>query len=276
MHFNNNPITFLILSYLTFLSFHLLIKCEPTGTYTIKSKILRPKTSQHCYTQGLFFSETGDTLFESCGLYSTSSFRKYTYPSLSLLKQIILPRNYFGEGIAKCGNFIYQLTWREHQILQYQSDTLQLISYIKLPLKEGWGMSQYNTNELLLTDGSDKIYFAKCENDNTITIYNNITVTFPNTNTTVNKLNDLIYAKKHIWANRYFDNKIYKIDSSNGKVITTYTMDKLIEHEIQQKTLTQSKLNSGYVLNGIAYHKQQDVFLITGKEWGYYYEIQFN
>ena len=276
MHFNNNPITFLILTYLTFLSFPLTIKCEHTDTYTIKSKILRPKASQHCYTQGLFFSETGDTLFESCGLYGTSSFRKYSYPSLSLLKQIILPRNYFGEGIAKCGNFIYQLTWREQQILQYQADTLHLTSYIKLPLKEGWGMSQYNTNELLLTDGSDRIYFAKCANDNIITIYKNITVTLPYANSAVNKLNDLIYAKKYIWANRYYESKIYKINPSNGKVVSIYSMEELVEHETQQKTLTQSRLNSGYVLNGIAYHKQHDVFLITGKEWGYYYEIQFN
>ena len=276
MYFNNNAITFLILSYLTILSLSSKIKCEHDGMYTIKSKILRPKASQHCYTQGLFFGESGDTLFESCGLYGASSFRKYSYPSLSLLKQIVLPRNFFGEGIAKCGDFIYQLTWKEQQILQYQADTLRLTSYTKLPLTEGWGMSQYNTNELLLTDGSDRIYFAKCENES-ITIYKNITVSLPYaTNTSVNKLNDLIYAKRYIWANRYYESKIYKINPSDGKVVSVYSMDKLIEHETQQKTLTQSKLNSGYVLNGIAYHKQQDVFLITGKEWGYYYEIQFN
>ena len=72
-------------------------------------------------------------------------------------------------------------------------------------------------------------------------------MTLPYANSAVNKLNDLIYAKKYIWANRYYESKIYKINPSNGKVVSIYSMEELVEHETQQKTLTQSRLNSGYV-----------------------------
>ena len=68
---------------------------------------------------------------------------------------------------------------------------------------------------------------------------------------------------------------IYKINPSNGNVERSYDMIELINHEYKKFTLSPSRLNSGDVLNGIAYDKSNKKFVVTGKKWGYFYEVQF-
>ena len=41
-------------------------------------------------------------------------------------------------------------------------------------------------------------------------------------------------------------------------------------------SLTENDLYSGNVLNGITYNEVNKTFLITGKEWGYLYEVELN
>ena len=45
---------------------------------------------------------------------------------------------------------------------------------------------------------------------------------------------------------------------------------------INPSTLTENDLYSGNVLNGITYNEVNKTFLITGKEWGYLYEVELN
>lgn len=241
-----------------------------TNEYKVVSTVRRNKL---CYTQGLIFNSTTNTLIESCGLYHQSSFRVLNYSNLTPQKEIILPSEHFAEGIAKCGNYYYQLTWREKIIYKFSS-SFQYIKTIPLPLplREGWGLSaSENPNELLLTDGSDKIYWVDCENDFNV----NRRINVYKSKESISKLNDLIYANDYIWANQYLTEMIYKIDPENGKVKEKFNMSSIIEYEYKQNTLTKDELNRGFVLNGIAYNDKNHTFIITGKNWGYYYEIQF-
>ena len=86
-------------------------------------------------------------------------------------------------------------------------------------------------------------------------------------------LNDLTIAEGLIYANRYFDNRIFKIDSISGIVLKTYDLHHLVNAEYAAKTLTPQQMNDGYVLNGITYHQKRKIFVVTGKNWGHYYEI---
>lgn len=111
------------------------------------------------FTQGLIFHQ--GTLVESTGLYGQSSVRRTDPNSGRIVALTRLPGKLFGEGLALCplrtGTMprLVQLTWREHQILTYDAQTLRLLS--SHPLRgEGWGLT-YDGTRLILSDGSDTL-----------------------------------------------------------------------------------------------------------------------
>ena len=244
-----------------------------SSDFTVK-KIIERKEDHKTYTQGLFFSKDYKILYESGGLYKESSIIKYEYPSLKLLKKTKLNNNYFGEGIAQCGEYIYQLTWRENIIIKYDLN-LNKIEELNLDdnLFEGWGLSYSNNiNELLATDGSDEIYRLDCNNN--LKVISSIKVKDNNGNSYYN-LNDLTYANGFIYVNIYLDTNIIKVDF-NGFVVKKYNLNELVNYELNKGILTQSNFRFGDVLNGITYNSEKNIFLVTGKRWGYMYEITFN
>ena len=233
------------------------------------------KNDNKIYTQGLFFSDDKKSIYESGGLYGESRIIQLKYPSLEIIKETKMNNNYFGEGIAKCNNFIYQLTWRERKIIKYDYNTLEKINEINMDyqMKEGWGLSISNKeNELFATDGSDKIFRLDCNQN--LKVIDIIHVKF--NGHSVKYLNDLIYNNGFIYLNIYLDNRIAKVNIENGEIIKFYNMQNLIEYEFKKGILTTSNFYKGDVLNGIAYNDKNKSFLITGKRWGYMYEIVFN
>ena len=236
-------------------------------------KIYNRENDSKTYTQGLMFSDDKKTIYESAGLYKESGIKQFEYPSLKLIKNQKINSNYFGEGIAKCGNFIYQLTWREKKIIKYNKN-LEIIEEFEMDNKinEGWGLSDSNNkNELFATDGSDKIYRLDCNNN--LKVIEIINVKYKGRS--IDYLNDLCYAEGYIFLNIYFLNQIAKVNINNGEIIQLYNMQSLIDFELKKGILTRSKLSQGDVLNGIAYNDKTKSFLITGKRWGYMYEIKF-
>lgn len=234
-------------------------------------KISQPR--QTVYTQGLILSNDGRHLYESGGLYNKSTLKKFSYPSLNLENQQMLSGKYFAEGIAKCGNVLYQLTWQENDILKYNFDDLTPIGKIRIDenMREGWGLTEYSNDHLLGTDGSEYIYFLNCNKN--LKVEKRILV--KEDENLIRNLNALIYVNGYIYANRYYDTKIYKINPDNGNVERTYEMSPLIKHELKKGILTNTGLRIGNVLNGIAYDRTRDIFILTGKLWGYFYEIKF-
>lgn len=246
-------------------------------------KVIRKNES--IYTQGLFISNDSQYLFESGGLYKESVLIQYFYPYIIKEREIKLESKYFAEGIALCFSkadnqlVLFQLTYREKVILKYAYPSMKYIGLIPMDerLKEGWGLSSYaNSNELIATDGSDIIFILSCDND--LAVVKTIKVTYdinPNETIALDRLNDLIYVNGSIYANRYFDFGIYKVNPQNGKVLMQYDMTGLAVHEISHFKLTNTRLSIGDVLNGIAYDYNSNTFIFTGKKWSNYYLVKF-
>jgi glutamine cyclotransferase len=225
-------------------------------------------------TQGLLMSNDGKYLYESGGFYMKSSIRKILYPSLKILFEKKLSDNFFGEGIAICDNILYQLTWKEEAVLIYDADNLEFLGKIDLDknMREGCGLTKYKDNLLLATDGSSEIFFLKCRDN--LKIEKKIHITY--NDDPLSRLGDLVYVDGYIYANRYFDNNIYKINIEKEKVEKIFDMTKLIENEIRMGTLDEVDYGHGNFLNGITYDKTRNLFILTGKNWGFIYEIEFN
>ena len=247
---------------------------------TINYKVINifPRKNPTVYTQGLFYYNY--SIYESGGLYKKSTLTHMEWPSQKIIQQINLAQNYFAEGIAGSisNNILYQLTYKEKEILQYSFPNLELKTKFEMPkeLNEGWGMCTGRENdEFYATDGSDKIFTLKINKENNELYFKSYIKVTKNMKP-VYRLNELIFDGVYIYCNVYFDYVILKINPNNGEVMNIYDMQPLIDYELKNGKLTDQRLNHGDVLNGIVYIPEKKSFIVTGKLWDYYYEIVFN
>ena len=230
------------------------------------------------YTQGLFYHNF--TLYESGGLYQNSTLIHMEWPSQKILQKIVLEDKYFAEGIASSNinNILYQLTYHEKEILLYSFPNLEFKTKITMPsqLKEGWGLSQgKEKDEFFATDGSENIFILKINKDtNELNVKSYIKVTY--NNKPVYRLNELSYDGVYIYCNVYYEKVILKVNPNNGVVVNVYNMQPLIDYELNNGKLTNQRISTGDVLNGITYIPEKNTFIVTGKLWDYYYEVGFN
>ena len=251
-------------------------KIQNTDMYKVIN--IFPRKNPTRYTQGLIYYN--QTLFESGGLYQKSTLTHMKWPSQEIIKQINLDKKYFAEGISYNieNKILYQLTYKEKEILLYTFPELELIKKIKMPkeMLEGWGLSAGSEQGVFYaTDGSDKIFVFNIDKSNDeLILVKTIDVTY--NMKPVYRLNELICDGLYIYANVYFEDKILKINPRNGQVMNVYNMKPLIDYELKNGDLTNSRINRGDVLNGIAYIPEKKSFILTGKLWNYYYEIIFN
>ena len=96
---------------------------------------------ENAFTQGL--EMFGDRLFESTGLYGSSSLREVNTSSGQIIRQISFSDNIFAEGITIINNTIILLTWKENIALIIDMDTFDVIGNYTYA-GEGWGLCNDN------------------------------------------------------------------------------------------------------------------------------------
>lgn len=235
------------------------------GSYVVKNIYPHDTNS---FTQGLFVDN--GIVYESTGSPEELPNAKSVMGILDLKTGLIqskveLDRNiYFGEGIAKCNNKIYQLTYKNKTGFIYDSRTFKQIGIFQFDNAEGWGLTNINDTALIMSDGSNILTFLDPDN---LKFIKKIEV-FEN-NIPVTNLNELEYVNGHIYANIYTTNKIVKIDPNNGNVIATLDLTPLFYD-------AKNRFSGSLEMNGIAYNDKNKTFLITGKMWPCVYEIKLN
>ena len=203
------------------------------------------------FTQGLEYRN--GKLYESTGMYDKSSIRVLDTTG-KILKKFSVP-GVFAEGCTVFNNKLYQLTWRENQCLVYSFPGLEIqraYSYTG----EGWGLTN-DSKLLIMSNGSDTLYYR----DSALVIKKKISVKINGTG--LKNLNELEYARNHIFANVWFDNNIYEIDPLTGNVVRVIDCSEMTKQEMVRTDQD--------VLNGIAYDMSADNFFITGKNWRHIY-----
>ena len=89
------------------------------------------------FSQGLLAE--GSSVWESVGNYGQSALRRYELGAGSVAAQAELAPEFFGEGICRVADGLWQLTWRERVALRWDAETLELRDKIRYN-REGWGM----------------------------------------------------------------------------------------------------------------------------------------
>jgi glutamine cyclotransferase len=235
-----------------------LLSYEIVSTYPHDSK---------AYTQGIEFYE--GVLYESTGngegagtrTKGKSSVRKIDYKTGKILKINELDDVYFGEGLTFLHNEIYQLTWRNSVGFVYNPADLSLKRELKFTKKiEGWGLSN-DGKYLLQTDGTEKIWQLN-PSDFSVVDYINVY----SGNRKIKSLNELEWVAGKIYANVYLQDSIAIINPETGAVEAIIDLSKLKTLVTQHPDLD--------VLNGIAYHQENNTFFVTGKNWDKLFEIK--
>lgn len=248
-------------------------------------------SGEYAWTEGLQWYE--GSLYESTGAVSgrlgQADGQGSIVPSglyqLSLengqatVKVCLHLQNGFGEGLARVGNNLYQLTERGSTVLEYtlpltsQSTPTPLQKAVPEP-SDRWGLCfNSDNNQFYVSNGGPAhqlwIYdqFADIFNDKQATT---ITVTCDGKPLPKGyKLNDLEFASPYIYAavitGGTGSSLILQIDPKSGEVKAQ------INASCLRKNLNPDALD----LNGIAYNNTSDTFFITGKKWSKIFEVEF-
>lgn len=209
------------------------------------------------YCQGLLID--GGQLYESTGRNGTSSVRRVELETGKVLQRTDLPVALFGEGLAKVGDRLIQLTWTSGVARIYDARTLIAQDQFEYQ-GEGWGLT-YDGENLIQSDGSEVLVFR---DPKTFAEVRRVRVL--NAGKPVTQLNELEMVEGEIWANVWKFDVIVRIDPRSGEVLGFVDLAGIFDH----RTLP----DPDAVLNGIAYDASSRRLFVTGKLWPKVFEIK--
>ena len=200
------------------------------------------------FTEGLLISN--GVFYESTGNYGHSEVRRVDPASGRVLARHVLPDRYFGEGLARLDDRLYQLTWKSGTAFVYDADTLRPLGQ-RHYAGEGWGLTRCG-RQLVMSNGSATLLFV---DPTDFSVQRRLRVT--EDGRPVTHLNELEAIHGLIWANIWLTDDIVRIDPADGHVVD----------RIDASALAARMPDSVDVLNGIAYDADRDRVYITGKYW---------
>lgn len=222
------------------------------------------------FTQGLEVYE--NNFLESTGLFGRSSLRRVDIQTGKSSKSQKMDSLIFAEGLTVFNDTIYQLSWENHLVFMYTAKDFKPIG--QLPWSgEGWGIT-HDENNLIISEGSDKLYFVEPQ-----TLKLKKVVSVKDQFGAVNNLNELEFIDGYIYANRWQYDYILKIDPNSGFIVGLINLQDFLQKNSKAdlsylKREGSTAMQSGAVLNGIAYNKKAKTLYITGKLWPEIFEIK--
>lgn len=222
------------------------------------------------FTQGLVYYQ--GRLYESTGLYGESDLREVALESGEVIRLRQLPARYFGEGLARVGDRLIQLTWREGTAFVYDLETFNEVGRFRYD-GEGWGLC-FDGNDLYMTDGSATLFRRDPE---TFALRGRLTVTRNQggERRPVTRLNELECVGDYVYANVFLTEEIVQIDKRSGRVVAVIDAGGLVSQAELAALHPDPERLANAVLNGIAYRPERETFLLTGKLWPRLFEVRF-
>ena len=177
----------------------------------------------------------------------------------------------FGEGLTIFADRIFQLTWKNKLLFEYEVDTFE-----PRPREiaiDGWGLTN-DGRRLIASDGSDTLYFL---NPDTLATLGTMKVKRKAWGLLRSQamVNEMEMVGQKILGNIYRSNEIVQIDLETGCVDGVADFSRLYD-ELDTEQKHQVDSHSNNVLNGIAYSKKRGTFFLTGKRWPIIFEVRMD
>ena len=216
------------------------------------------------FTEGLFY--LNGFLYESTGVERESSIRKVKLETGEVLEQHELPPEYFGEGIVKWKDKLYQLTYKTQVGFVYDFNSFQPTSEFHY---QGQGWAFTTDGKQIYMDGSRDVNAEASSPEIRIwdpdTLKETGVIKVTDEGQPVENLNELEWVKGEIFANIWQTDRIARIDPKTGHVVGWIDLTGL---------LSPADSRGVDVLNGIAYDAEHDRLFVTGKRWPKLFEIK--
>ncbi len=210
------------------------------------------------FTQGF---EVWDKQYflESTGHYGKSEIRRVDRATGVVKSRTSLDKSYFGEGVTRHGEDVFQLTWREGLILRWgfsEKSGFDLKS-TSFWIGEGWGITA-GCGSLWASNGSSDLIEV-----NVRTLKPKKTVKVTLAGQEFDRLNELECVDGKIMANVYMSSTVVVINPKTG----------VIDSMIDLSTLVPNGLSIEAVANGLAWDKTKRKLYVTGKYWPKVFEL---
>ena len=224
----------------------------PQYTYDVLAKYPHDTSA---FTQGFTYDK--GKIWESTGRYGQSTMRQVDLETGEVLKRVDLDKQYFGEGCVRWKNKIYQLTWKEEVIFEYDLE----LNLVKTHQTDGhkWGVTT-DGSHLIISDGGSILRFFDPETFEEIK-----SIVVRDDRGRIGSLNELEFINGKILANRWTYDLIYEIEPDTGIVTAVIDLTGLWPKR--------ERPDEG-VLNGIALNEKTGKLLVTGKLCPFVYEIE--
>ena len=209
------------------------------------------------FTQGLLWHD--GELVEGTGQYGDSVLRRVDPFSGVVLLETPIDPGFFGEGVARAGDRLIQLTWQAGVALVWDARTLAPLDQFTYR-GEGWGLT-FDGQRLIMSDGSARLTFR---DPATFAEIGGVDVTL--NGRPLAKLNELEAVDGAVWANVWTEDRIVRIDPASGRVTGIAELGFLLSAAERRRT---------DVLNGIAWDPSSETFWITGKMWPKIFQVVF-
>lgn len=208
------------------------------------------------FTQGLLYYR--GAFYESTGIRGASRLRRVDPATGRVLKQIQLPPDYFGEGLARVGKRLYWLTWQSGRAFVFDADTFEQLDTLQYT-GEGWGLTWDGTH-LIMSDGSATLQLIDPKD---FSVTGRIHVT--ENGRPLSQLNELEYVDGSILANVWHTDRVVCIEPATGRVVAALDAAALKEH-----LPADAHRN---VFNGIAWDARTRRLYVTGKYWSKLFQV---
>ena len=209
------------------------------------------------FTEGLLWHD--GALYESTGLEKQSKLRRVDLQSGQVEKNLDLPPQLFGEGLALANNRLYQLTWQTKIGFVYDAKTFKPLAKFNYR-NEGWGLT-FDGSDLIQSDGTDVLTWRDPKD-----FAAKRTLKVTRDGAPLRNLNELEWIDGYVWANVWQTDEIVIIDPRDGKVVGQLNLTGLLG--------AADRTGAEDVLNGIAYDSASKRVFVTGKNWSKLFWIQ--
>lgn len=210
---------------------------------------------RHSFTQGLEVADDG-TIYVGTGQEGESRVYRRDLGGNVLASEDLDP-SFFGEGVTRVGDHLWELTWQNGTAIKRDASTLGEITRTRID-GEGWGVCS-RQGEVIYSDGSNQL---RRMDPDTLAERERFDVTLEGR--PLRGLNELECVGDDIYANIFLTTDIARIDAHTGAVTAMIDASSLPNNAAP---------DPNNVLNGIAHIPGTDEFYVTGKRWPDLYRV---
>nr|WP_235840645.1 glutaminyl-peptide cyclotransferase [Corynebacterium liangguodongii] len=223
----------------------------------VAAEVARYPFNPDSFTQGLEVGPDGNVVVGT-GQYGLSRIYRSTPDGEELASAVLDPR-FFGEGLTRVGDSIWQLTWKEGVAIKRDAASLEETGRASYS-GQGWGLCSRG-DEVIFSDGT-----AELRRMDPVTFSERGRLTVTLEGQPVDHLNELECVGDEIYANVFLSTDILRIDASTGAVTAVIDASGLPNNAAP---------DPNNVLNGIAHIPGTDEFYLAGKRWPDLYRVRF-